>query len=100
MTVHVEFTTPRAGRAGSATMTVDDPPTRTVGPMPDEGFEHPRLTALYDVFEGDRVDLVEYLDIVEEVGGRSVLDLGCGTGTLALLLAGRGIEVFGVDPAG
>jgi SAM-dependent methyltransferase len=47
----------------------------------------------------DRVDLVVYLDIVEEIGGRSVLDLGCGTGTFAVLLAARGIEVVGVDPA-
>lgn len=67
--------------------------------MPDEGYEHPRLVALYDFFEGDRADLAAYLAIVEEVGGRSVLDLGCGTGTFAVLLAARGIEVVGVDPA-
>jgi SAM-dependent methyltransferase len=67
--------------------------------MPEAGFEHPRLVALYDVFEGERVDLAAYLDIVAEVGGRSVLDLGCGTGTFALLLADRGVEVVGVDPA-
>ncbi|MEJ7707650.1 MAG: class I SAM-dependent methyltransferase [Nocardioidaceae bacterium] len=28
-----------------------------------------------------------------------VLDVGCGTGTFALLLADRGLEVIGVDPA-
>jgi len=28
-----------------------------------------------------------------------VLDVGCGTGTFALLLAGRGLDVTGVDPA-
>jgi SAM-dependent methyltransferase len=28
-----------------------------------------------------------------------VLDIGCGTGTFALLLASRGLEVIGVDPA-
>jgi SAM-dependent methyltransferase len=37
--------------------------------------------------------------MVEEFGARSVLDLGCGTGVFALLLAERGIEVIGVDPA-
>ena len=29
-----------------------------------------------------------------------MLDLGCGTGTLAIMLAGSGLEVFGADPAG
>lgn len=38
--------------------------------------------------------------MVEEFGARSVLDLGCGTGVFALLLAERGVEVIGVDPAG
>ena len=34
-----------------------------------------------------------------EFGAESVLDVGCGTGTLACLLAGRGLEVIAVDPA-
>ena len=37
--------------------------------------------------------------MVEEFGARSVLDIGCGTGTFACLLAGRGLTVTAVDPA-
>ncbi|MEU3552895.1 class I SAM-dependent methyltransferase [Streptomyces fragilis] len=68
--------------------------------MTDEGFRHPRLAALYDPLDPDRGDLEAYLRMAEEFGARQVLDIGCGTGVFALLLAGRGIEVVGVDPAG
>ncbi|MFE5210127.1 class I SAM-dependent methyltransferase [Streptomyces sp. NPDC056600] len=68
--------------------------------MTDEGFRHPRLAALYDPLDPDRGDLDAYLCMAEEFGARQVLDIGCGTGVFALLLADRGIEVAGVDPAG
>ncbi|MEV7137063.1 class I SAM-dependent methyltransferase [Streptomyces tauricus] len=67
--------------------------------MADENFGHPRLAAIYDPLDPDRGDLDAYLRIAEEFGARRVLDIGCGTGVFALLLAGRGIEVVGVDPA-
>lgn len=68
--------------------------------MPDAEFDDPRLAAIYDAFDPDRSDLDAYLAIVEEVGASSVLDLGCGTGVFALMLADRGIAVIGVEPAG
>ncbi len=70
-----------------------------VGRMPDAIFEHPRLVAIYDVLDGDRSDLNVYAAVADELSARCVLDVGCGTGTLALLLADRGLEVTGVDPA-
>jgi SAM-dependent methyltransferase len=65
----------------------------------DALFEVPRLAAIYDIVDGDRSDLDVYAAIVAEHGARSVLDVGCGTGNFACLLALRGIEVTGVDPA-
>ncbi|HEX3815787.1 MAG TPA: class I SAM-dependent methyltransferase [Mycobacteriales bacterium] len=67
--------------------------------MPDAHFEHPRLVSVYDDLDPDRGDLEAYLAIVDELGARSVLDVGCGTGSFPVLLAGRGIDVTGVDPA-
>jgi SAM-dependent methyltransferase len=68
--------------------------------MADALFEEPRLAGVYDPLDPDRDDLVVYAAIVAEFGARSVLDIGCGTGTFACLLAGRGVDVIGVDPAG
>jgi SAM-dependent methyltransferase len=67
--------------------------------LADAHFSDPRLVALYDVLEGERDDLDLYAGLVEEFGARSVLDIGCGTGTLAIRLAARGLEVVGLDPA-
>lgn len=67
--------------------------------MPDPAFAHPRLARLYDRFDDDRSDLEIYVALADELGARNVLDVGCGTGTFALLLAEHGFDVVAVDPA-
>ena len=67
--------------------------------MADAIFEDPRLARVYDPLDPDRSDLEVYAAMAAEFGAGSVLDVGCGTGTFACLLAGRGLAVTGVDPA-
>ncbi len=66
---------------------------------PDPAFADRRLADLYDLFDGDRSDLATYEAIVREVGAATVLDIGCGTGSLAVRLAVQGLRVVGLDPA-
>lgn len=66
--------------------------------MPDAIFDDPRLAQVYDPLDPDRSDLDVYVALAIELGARSVLDLGCGTGTFACMLARRN-RVTAVDPA-
>jgi SAM-dependent methyltransferase len=43
------------------------------------------------MFEGDRLDLIAYLGIACELAARSGLDVGCGTGSFALLASAVGL---------
>lgn len=67
--------------------------------MSDQIFSNPRLASIYDTFDGQRDDLLHYLELAKELNAKSVLDIGCGTGCLASLLCENGFEVTGLDPA-
>jgi SAM-dependent methyltransferase len=67
--------------------------------MPDALFDDPRFARLYDPLDPDRGDLEVYAAMVREFGAKTVLDVGCGTGTFACMLAESGLEVIGLDPA-
>jgi SAM-dependent methyltransferase len=68
------------------------------GPAPDFGplaEDYDRLRPADDNWWG----LVDVLMAEGDLRGRRVLDVGCGTGRLALALADRGAKVWGVDPS-
>ena len=56
-----------------------------------------RIAGVYDKFYGP-ADVPQRVDVLEELasGGRA-LELGVGTGTYAIPLAARGVEVHGID---
>jgi ubiquinone/menaquinone biosynthesis C-methylase UbiE len=68
--------------------------------MPDAIFAEPRLAAIYDLLDSpDRRDLAPYVALADELNAHWLIDLGCGTGTLACRLAACGKAVVGIDPA-
>ncbi len=62
-------------------------------------FNEAALVTVYDAEFGWSADDDFFASVVHEVPGSRVLDLGCGTGRLALALAAAGHQVTGVDPA-
>lgn len=64
----------------------------------DALYQKPKLVEVYDAINASREDFDFYIGELPETPA-TVLDIGCGTGTFALDLAGRGYEVTAVDPA-
>jgi SAM-dependent methyltransferase len=67
--------------------------------MRNAEFNDPRLVAVYDAECPWSRDDDFFLSVVNQTPAARVLDLGCGTGRLALGLSEAGHTVTGVDPA-
>lgn len=65
----------------------------------DQEFSNPRLASVYDALAGERDDLTIYRHLINEFTPSSLVDIGCGTGTLLSTLADDGLRLVGVDPA-
>ena len=66
--------------------------------MSERSLTRPDAAAWHDVeCSGYAADLPTWRELAARLGGGPVLDLGCGTGRVALDLAARGHEVTGVD---
>lgn len=67
--------------------------------MADVSYSDPRLAAVYDALNPSGEDTAFYLEMAGS-SPRTILDMGCGTGLVAVELARLGHTVSGADPAG
>ena len=62
-------------------------------------FTDPLLVEVYDSINALGEDADFWLRETEKLDPQSIIDFGCGTGLLTCVLAERGYEVVGIDPA-
>lgn len=62
-------------------------------------YDDARLAALYDVDNPPGEDHAFFRQVADEADARSIVDLGCGTGSLTVTFAREGRDVVGIDPA-
>ena len=66
----------------------------------NDHYNQPELTELYDDENVWDASADFYRDLARELGARSLLDIGCGTGTVTRgIAAAIGCEAVGLDPA-
>jgi SAM-dependent methyltransferase len=66
--------------------------------MPCPAYTDPRLAACYDAANPPEAHYPYYIALARDAP-RTILDMGCGTGRLAVALAERGHRVSGADPS-
>jgi ubiquinone/menaquinone biosynthesis C-methylase UbiE len=66
--------------------------------MQNSEYTDPRLVAIYDAMNAGVADFLFYESQIAGTPQR-IVDIGCGTGSLALRLAAKGHRVTGIDPA-
>jgi ubiquinone/menaquinone biosynthesis C-methylase UbiE len=66
--------------------------------MPCPIYTDPRLAACYDAANPPETFYAHYLALAGDMP-KTILDMGCGTGRLAVALAERGHRVTGADPS-
>jgi SAM-dependent methyltransferase len=66
--------------------------------MPCTAYTDPRLAACYDALNPPETHYPFYLALAGDEP-KAILDMGCGTGRLAIALAERGHRVTGADPS-
>ena len=64
-------------------------------PVPDDPYAP--VASVYDLSYGDFLDDVDFYDNLAQVNGSAVLELGAGTGRVAVPLAQAGYDVVGID---